>query len=116
MRLFTVLLLLLTPVAASRAFATPMGGSGTAPLRVTTATFNNGGSNIAANSCATQSATMLTGATPGMACAVGPNTDPGTRFVWECFTGTNQVTLRLCNVTTTAATPTASTYNIEVAP
>jgi hypothetical protein len=50
-----------------------------------------------------------------MSSAVSPATDPGTGFVWEGFvSAANTVTVRVCNVSGSTATPTASAYNVRV--
>jgi len=82
--------------------------------QLTGTTTGVGGSSLSAGQC-TSGTVTVTGATPSMSSAVSPATDPGTGFVWEGFvSAANTVTVRVCNVSGSTATPTASAYNVRV--
>jgi len=73
-----------------------------------------GGSSLTAGQCASGTVT-ISGAATSMSAAVSPATDPGTGFVWEGFvSAASTVTVRVCNVTGGALTPTSSAYNVRV--
>jgi hypothetical protein len=86
------------------------------PLSGTTASWNNSGSAIAANSCVNGPTVSITGATTSMGIVVTPAANPGLGLRWnEAYisSGTT-VQVVLCNVTAAAVTPAATAYNIRV--
>jgi hypothetical protein len=77
-------------------------------------TSSIGGSLLTANTCTPGTATV-TGATTSMVADTSPVTYPGDGFSWSAqVTGSNTVTVRVCNTTNNNATPVASTYNVRV--
>ncbi len=74
-----------------------------------------GGSALAAGACATGTVTIA-GVTTGMTLNTTPVTYPGAGFDWQrsYVSGTNTVTVQVCNNKTTSATPTASAYNVRI--
>jgi hypothetical protein len=82
------------------------------PLSGTTASI--GGSSLAAGVCATGTASV-SGSTTSMTADASPAADPGTGFTWNAFvSAAGTVTVRVCNVSGGALTPTASAYNVRV--
>jgi hypothetical protein len=82
------------------------------PLSGTTSSI--GGSALAAGVCTTGTASVTSSAT-SMAVAVSPATDPGTGFTWNGWiSAAGTVTVRVCNISSASATPTASAYNVRV--
>jgi len=81
-------------------------------LRTTTAPFDPG--LIPSHSCAAQSATIVKEATPSMVCSASPRNDPGSLFVWDCFPGNASATVRLCNIGSTRAAPSATSFNLSL--
>lgn len=81
-------------------------------------TSSLGGSSLSAHSCTTTTVTIPgVAANLGMTVSVTPNTNPSTSayFTWNgVITASNTVTVSLCNWYTSAETPTASTYNVNV--
>ncbi|MGA7785596.1 MAG: glycosyl hydrolase family 28-related protein, partial [Candidatus Acidiferrales bacterium] len=73
-----------------------------------------GGSSLAAGACTTGTASVA-GATTSMAVAASPAADPGTGFTWNAWVSSaGTVTVRVCNVSISSATPTATNYNVRV--
>lgn len=73
-----------------------------------------GGGALIAGACASTTVS-ITGAATSMVATTGPNTYPGDGATWSAqVTSSNTVTVRVC--ATVALTPTASTYNVRVAP
>ncbi len=92
-----------------------MGGAvpeGSMLLRATTAPFDPGV--IPSNTCAVQSATIVKGATASMVCGTSPQSNPGSSFVWDCFPGNTSATVRLCNIGSTEAAPSATSFNLSL--
>ena len=87
---------------------------GSSPLRATTAPFDPGV--IPSNSCAAQSATVVKGATASMVCSASPRGDPGASFIWDCFPGSASAIVRLCNIGSDRAAPTATSFNLSLTP
>lgn len=82
------------------------------PLSATSASI--GGSAVGAGACASGTVSV-TGATTSMAVKATPAADPGASFIpWAFVSSANTVTVRVCNFTSTSATPTATTYNVRV--
>jgi hypothetical protein len=82
------------------------------PLSGTTSSI--GGSALAAGVCTTGTASV-TGLSTAMAVAVSPAADPGSEFTWNAWvSSTTTVTVRVCNISSASATPTAETYNVRV--
>lgn len=87
-----------------------------APLVGTTASWNNGGSAISANTCVNGPTVSITGAATTMAISVTPAGNPGLGLTWNnayISSGTT-VQIQVCNVTGTGITPTAETYNVRM--
>jgi hypothetical protein len=81
------------------------------PLSGTTSSI--GGGSLAAGACTTGTASVASSAT-SMAVAVSPATDPGTGFTWNAWvSAAGTVTVRVCNVSGSSATPTATAYNVR---
>jgi hypothetical protein len=82
------------------------------PLSATSGSI--GGSAVGAGACASGTVSV-TGATTSMAVKATPVADPGASFIpWAFVSSANTVTVRVCNFTSTSATPTSTTYNIRV--
>jgi hypothetical protein len=82
------------------------------PLSATSTSI--GGSSVSAGQCASGTVSV-TGATTSMAVKATPVADPGASFIpWAFVSSANTVTVRVCNFTSTSATPTATTYNVRV--
>jgi hypothetical protein len=82
----------------------------------TTASWNNSGSAIPANSCVNGPTVSVNGVTTGMQIGVTPVTNPGLGLDWNnayVSSGTT-VQLVICNKTASAITPTATAYNVRV--
>jgi hypothetical protein len=84
-------------------------------LPLSGATSSIGGSSLAAGACTTGAASV-TGATTSMAVVPPtPQTYPGDQFEWSGYVSSSgTVTVRVCNRSTSSATPTASVYNVRV--
>lgn len=82
-------------------------------LAVTSAPFNHGGVNIPAGSCESESPTTLAGVTDSMTCLASPVTRPGAGFTWDAVCDNGSVTVSICNISATDATPASSAYNIR---
>jgi hypothetical protein len=83
-------------------------------LPLSAASASIGGSSVGAGACASGTVTV-TGATTSMAANATPVADPGTSFIpWAFVSSANTVTVRVCNFTSTSATPTATAYNVRV--
>jgi hypothetical protein len=86
----------------------------TAQLPLSATSGSIGGSAVGAGACASGTVSV-TGATTSMAVKATPAADPGTSFIpWAFVSSANTVTVRVCNFTSTSATPTSTTYNIRV--
>jgi len=86
----------------------------TVALDISATTGSLGGTSLAAGAC-TSGTTTATGASTSMAVVATPNADPGASFFWTAFvSSSNTVTVRICNFTSAAATPTATTYSVRV--
>jgi hypothetical protein len=82
------------------------------PLSATSGSI--GGSAVGAGACASGTVSVA-GATTSMAVKATPVADPGASFIpWAFVSSANTVTVRVCNFTSTSATPTSTTYNIRV--
>jgi hypothetical protein len=82
------------------------------PLSGTTSSI--GGSALAAGVCTTGTATV-TGVSTAMTASASPVADPGTGFTWNAWvSSTTTVTVRVCNISSASATPTAETYNVRI--
>jgi hypothetical protein len=77
-------------------------------------TSSIGGGSVAGDAC-TSGTAAVTGATTSMVAITSPVTYPGDGFKWSAqVTSSNTVTVRVCNITNSTATPVASTYNVRV--
>jgi hypothetical protein len=82
------------------------------PLSATSGSI--GGSSVGAGACASGTVSVA-GATTSMAANASPVADPGASFIpWAFVSSANTVTVRVCNFTSSSATPTATTYNVRV--
>ena len=87
-------------------------GSVGMPLSATTGSI--GGSALAAATC-TSGTASVTGATTGMVAAASPVAYPGDGISWRAYISTaGTATVKVCNDTAGAITPTASAYNVRV--
>jgi len=90
------------------------------PLSGTTASWPNGGSTIAPNTCVNGPTVTISGATNAMAVIVSPASNPSATpgltwsnaYVSNTASGTVQVVI--CNISATSITPIATSYNVRV--
>ncbi len=106
--------ILLTGAPTANRIVTFPDSSGTIELALSGTTSSIGGSSLSAGACTTGTASV-SGATTSMAVAASPVADPGTGFTWNAFvSAAGAVTVRVCNVSGSSATPTAAAYNVRV--
>ncbi|MGA9465109.1 MAG: hypothetical protein WBV28_20125 [Terracidiphilus sp.] len=73
-----------------------------------------GGSSLGAGACTSGTATIAN-STSSMVAVASPMTYPGDSLTWRAYvSAAGTVTVKVCNETATAATPTASTYKVRV--
>ncbi|HEY6445170.1 MAG TPA: hypothetical protein VIY53_01820 [Acidobacteriaceae bacterium] len=81
---------------------------------LTGTTGSVGGSSLGAGLCAAGTASIAS-TTTGMVATTSPATYPGDAFTWRAYvSAAGTVTVKVCNGTAAAATPTASAYNVRV--
>jgi hypothetical protein len=101
---------------ASRTITFPdIAGTIEVALSGTSASWNNGGASIAANTCVLGPTANVTSSTTSMALAVSPAATPGLGLTWAnayISSGTTAQVV-ICNITAGAITPSATTYNIR---
>lgn len=93
-------------------------GVGASPIQVsypfTGTTSAIGGGSVAAGAC-TSGTVSIPNATTGMAVSADPVTYPGDGFTWPAYVSADgTVTVKVCNYTAGALTPSASIYNVRV--
>jgi len=104
----------LTPTTVNATTDLQVNGVSVKPL--SGATANIGGTALSEGGCS-YGAVTLNGASSGMVVTVTPTSYPGDSFLWRGYVAaTNTVVVKVCNYTTTNATPTATTYNVRVTP
>jgi hypothetical protein len=82
------------------------------PLRATSASI--GGSSVNAGQCASGMVSVKD-ATTSMVVGATPVADPGAAFIpWAFVSSASTVTVRVCNFSSSSATPAATKYNIRV--
>nr|WP_252263969.1 glycoside hydrolase family 55 protein [Paracidobacterium acidisoli] len=87
----------------------------TAPLKGTSAAWNNSGTGIAANTCVDGPTAAITGLTTSMFVGVSPAASPGAGLQWSAYASVaGTATGRVCNVTSASVTPSSTTYNFRV--
>jgi hypothetical protein len=95
------------------AIAVYAGGAQLLPVLAGTS-GNIGGSSLGAGTC-TSGTVSISGATTSMAVAASPASYPGDGFGWRGYVSSSgTVTIKVCNDTSGALTPTASAYNVRV--
>jgi len=87
-----------------------------AVLTATTASWNNSGSAIAANTCVKGPTVSMAGVATSMGINVTPVTNPGLGLIWNnaYLSSGSTVQVVVCNITADGITPAASTYNVRV--